>query len=44
MAATVEGVEVHGPQVEGSEEVLTPEALAFVAALHASSAGSATSC
>src|SRR5436305_1291447 len=34
MAATVEGVEVHGPQVEGSEEVLTPEALAFVAALH----------
>src|SRR5438477_6139279 len=34
MAATVEGVEVHGPQVEGSEEVLTPEALEFVAALH----------
>src|SRR3954449_10392939 len=34
MAATVEGVEVRGPEVEGFDEVLTPEALEFVAALH----------
>ena len=34
MAATVEGVEVRGPEVDGAEEVLTPEALEFVAALH----------
>src|SRR3982751_23936 len=34
MAATVEGVEVRGPQVEGFDEVLTPEALEFVAGLH----------
>src|SRR5256714_554256 len=34
MAATVEGVEVHGPDLEQSDEVLTPDALEFVAALH----------
>src|SRR5436190_24027682 len=34
MAATVEGVEVRGPAVDGAEEVLTPDALEFVAALH----------
>src|SRR3954451_5955368 len=34
MAATVEGVELRGPEVDGAEEVLTPEALEFVAALH----------
>ena len=28
------GVEVHGPVVPGTDEVLTPEALAFLAALH----------
>ena len=28
------GVEVHGPAVPGADEILTPEALAFLAALH----------
>src|SRR3954465_4281520 len=34
MAATVEGVEVRGPDGERFDEVLTPEALEFVAGLH----------
>src|SRR3954451_12694647 len=34
MAATVEGVELRGPEVDGADEVLTPDALEFVAALH----------
>ena len=34
MATQVRGVEVVGPRVQGSDRVLTPEALAFVADLH----------
>src|SRR5688572_4303379 len=34
MATVVRGVEVVGPPVPGSERVLTPDALAFVADLH----------
>src|SRR5215218_3882996 len=34
MAAKVEGVEVSGPDVPRSDEVLTPEALELVALLH----------
>src|SRR4051812_27811652 len=34
MAAQVEGVEVSGPDVARSDEVLTPEALELVALLH----------
>jgi malate synthase len=34
MAATVEGVEIRGPGGERFDEVLTPEALEFVAELH----------
>ena len=34
MAAQVEGVEVNGPDVPRSDEVLTPEALELVALLH----------